>query len=168
VTANTQPCNNSPQFYTRLLIRVPPKSRLRRQLPKHQQFLPASSHCRYLSLRHFQGCHYHQILHHHPCLHHFQGCQLSSVPRHLHSAPPSSKNPSKTRRLNPRLLVQPLSQYQTPASRKKTTASKLPGTLSITSVPCLPNPNVSANAHNRAHQPFLHACPCLLDRQGCC
>jgi len=29
-------------------------------------------------------------------------------------------------------------------------------------------PTVSSNAHTRAHQPFLHACPCLLDRQRRC
>jgi len=48
-----------PQFLTKLLTRVPPKSRLRRQAPKTPPFLPASTHCRYLSLRHFQGCHHH-------------------------------------------------------------------------------------------------------------
>jgi hypothetical protein len=34
------------------------------------------------------------------------------------SAPTLSKNPRKTRRMNPQLLVQPLAQYRTPASRK--------------------------------------------------
>ena len=57
------------------------------------------------------------------------------------SAPPPSKHLSKTRRMNPQLLVQPLAQYRTPASQKNTTAPKLPRTLSITSVPCLPNPH---------------------------
>ena len=71
------------------------------------------------------------------------------------SAPPPSKHPSKTRRMNPQLLVQPLAQYRTPASRKNATAPQLPRTLSITSVPCLPNPTVSSNAHTRAHHPFL-------------
>jgi len=200
VTANTQPYNNCPQFLTRLLIRVPPKSRLRRQSPKHQQFLTASSHCQYLSLQHFQGCHHHQALHPHPCLHHFQGCQLSPVPRYLQprplthcpnrppkltklapampangaanntkpSAPPPSKHPNNTRRMNPQLLVQPLAQYQTQASQKNATAPKLPRTLSITSVPCFRTPTVSSKVNTRAPHPFLPACPCLLDRQRCC
>ena len=84
------------------------------------------------------------------------------------STPPPSKRPRKTRRMNPLLLVQPLAQYRTPASRKNATAPKLPRTLSITSVPCLPNPTVSSNAHTRAHHPFLPAYPCLLDRQRRC
>jgi len=57
------------------------------------------------------------------------------------SAPPPSKQSSKKRRMNPQLLVQPLAQYRTPASRKNATAPKLPRTLSITSVPCLPSPH---------------------------
>ena len=173
-----------------LLIRVPPKSRLRRQSPKHQQFLPASSHCRYLSLRHFQGCHHHQAPHPPPRLPHFQGCQHSPLPRHLHpgpsthcpnrppkltklapampanaaandtrpSAPPPSKPPNQTRRMNPQLLVLPLDQYRTQASRKNATAPKLPRTLSTTSVPCLPNPHCLIQT---LHQSPSTIPPCL-------
>jgi len=190
VTANTQPYNNCPQFLTRLLILVPSKSRLRRQSPKHQQFLLASSHCRYLSLWHVQGCHPHQALHPHPCLHHFQGCQLSPVPRHLQprplthcpnrppkltklapampangaannikpSAPPPSKHPNNTRRMNPQLLVQPLAQYRTQASQENATAPKLPRTLSIKSVPCFPHPHRLIQSPHQSPSPIP---PCL-------
>jgi hypothetical protein len=83
------------------------------------------------------------------------------------SAPPPSKHPSKTRRMNPQLLVQPLAQYQTPASRKNATAPKLPRTLSITSVPCLPNPHRLIQRPHQSPSPIHPACPCLLDRQRC-
>ena len=84
------------------------------------------------------------------------------------SAPPPSKHPSKTRRMNPQLLVQPLPQYRTPASRKNATAPKLPRTLSITSVPCLPNPHRLIQSLHQSPSPILPACPCRLDRQRCC
>jgi len=173
----------------RLLIRVPPKSRLQ-QPSQHQQFPLASSHCRCMSLQHFQGCHCHPALHHQFCLHHFQGCQISpNKIRHLQprpsthcpnrptitklapampangtanntkpSAPPPSKHPNKTRRMNPQLLVQPLAQYRTQASRQNATAPKLPRTLSITSVPCLPHPHRLIQSLHQSPSPSP---PCL-------
>ena len=74
------------------------------------------------------------------------------------SAPLQSTPPRKTRRMKPQLLVLPLAQYPTPASRKYATAPKLPRTLSVTSIPCLPNPHRLSQSL-RQSQSNIPSCP---------
>ena len=84
------------------------------------------------------------------------------------SAPLPSTPPKKTRRMKPQLLVLPLAQYPIPASRKNATAPKLPRTLSITSVPRLPNPHRLIQSLHQSQLTIFYARPRLLDRQRRC